>query len=234
MGSNKGQLVCQHLEGISRRALEDYQEIIRKFVKNRHGVYALYKKNGRLYYVGLASDLRNRLKTHLKDRHADTWEKFSVYLTIDDSHLHELETLILRIMLPKGNRQVGKFYNSQDLRRLLKKEITVAQKRMIDELMGYTDGKDKLKLTRTIKVKGRTPVLAKYVTHRFKIRWRYKGKLYRAMVRKDGSILFRGKIFTSPSVAAYSLAKHAIDGWHVWQFERSPGEWVLLDELRKR
>lgn len=35
-------LVCQHLENISRQALEKYQHVIRQYVRNRHGVYALY------------------------------------------------------------------------------------------------------------------------------------------------------------------------------------------------
>ena len=81
MKSYKGQLVCQHLEHISRDALETYQRIIKSFVKGRHGIYALYKKD-KLYYVGLASNLRNRLKHHLRDRHANRWDRFSVYLTI--------------------------------------------------------------------------------------------------------------------------------------------------------
>ena len=25
-----------------------------------------------------------------------------------------------------------------------------------------------------------------------------------------------------------------IDGWKSWKYERSPGEWVLIDELRKK
>jgi excinuclease UvrABC nuclease subunit len=108
MRADKGQLVSQHLENISRTALEKYQTILKDYVKGRHGVYALYRK-GHLYYVGLASNLRNRLKTHLKDRHAQTWDSFSVYLTINDSHLHELETLILKIASPKGNKQSGNF-----------------------------------------------------------------------------------------------------------------------------
>ena len=69
MKSHKGQLVCEHLENISLDALEKHQDIIREYVKGRHGIYALYR-NGRLYYVGLASDLRRRLKHHLHDRHA--------------------------------------------------------------------------------------------------------------------------------------------------------------------
>ena len=47
-------LVCQHLENISREALEKYQDIIRQYVRRRHGVYALYRR-GKLQYVGLAS-----------------------------------------------------------------------------------------------------------------------------------------------------------------------------------
>src|SRR3974377_2221997 len=94
-------LVCQHLENISRQALEEYHHPIRHDVRNRHGFYALYRR-GKLYYVGLASNLRTRLGHHLKDRHAQSWDRFSVYLTIGDSHLHELESLLLPIVKTKG------------------------------------------------------------------------------------------------------------------------------------
>ena len=140
MKSRKGQLVCQHLENISRKALENYQKIIKEYVKGRHGVYALYRKNN-LYYVGLASNLRNRLTTHLRDRHANTWDSFSVYLTIKDSHLRELETLILKIASPKGNRQSGKFIKSQDLKPLFKKKISNAQQKELASLLGVTKEK---------------------------------------------------------------------------------------------
>ena len=232
MASSRGQLVCQHLEGISRRALEDYQGIIREFVKGRHGVYALFTKRGRLYYVGLASDLRIRLKTHLKDRHADTWDKFSVYLTITDAHLRDLESLLLRIVAPKGNKQTGKFLRSQDLKPFLRRKLSLAQKHELDILVG--DSQAEAKVVRVERINGRKPVLAPYGTKRFEIRYRYKGKTYRATVRKDGSISYDGKRFTSPSVAGAAIAHHSVDGWYVWKYERAPGEWVLLNELRRR
>ena len=75
----RASLVSQHLENISRKALENYQAIIRRYVRNRQRVYALYR-HGKLYYVGLASDLQWRLKHHLKDRHEKAWDTFSVYL----------------------------------------------------------------------------------------------------------------------------------------------------------
>ena len=78
--------VSQHLENISRDALEKYQNIIRRYVRRRQGVYALYRRK-KLYYVGLASNFRSRLARHLKDRHGDSWDRFSVYFTIGDTHL---------------------------------------------------------------------------------------------------------------------------------------------------
>src|SRR5579872_5031341 len=103
--------VCEHLENISRDALEEYQGIIKKYVRHRQGVYALYRR-GKLYYIGLATNLKNRLNTHLKDHHAGSWDRFSVYLTIGDSHLRELEALTLRMVRPKGNKQKGKLTGS--------------------------------------------------------------------------------------------------------------------------
>ena len=100
--AKRAALVTQHLEMISRNLLDKYQDVIRQYVRGRHGIYALYN-NGKLYYVGLASNLRNRLRHHLNDRHGQSWDRFSVYLTIGDSHMKELESLFLRIFKPAGN-----------------------------------------------------------------------------------------------------------------------------------
>lgn len=115
-------LVLQHLEKVSRNVLGEYQEIVRQFVKGRQGVYALYKGE-HLYYVGLAGNLRNRLKQHLRDRHGHSWDRFSVYLTKGDSHLKELESLVLRILKPSGNITKGGLTGSDDLRRRFKRAI---------------------------------------------------------------------------------------------------------------
>ncbi len=232
MRSNKGQLVSQHLENISRKALEDYQDILKEYVKGRHGVYALYR-NSHLYYVGLASNLRNRLKTHLKDRHAQTWDSFSVYLTIKDSHLHELETLILKIASPKGNKQSGNFINAQNLKPVLKKAVTKAQQKELIKL-GLKKTKEVAKPK--IKVqKGSKAILAQYnVKKPCKIHLKYKNKTYKATVRKDGTILYGGKVFNSPSMAARAIKHRASNGWKNWKYERAPGDWVLLDTLRKK
>ena len=95
------QLVCQFLGKVSSDVLIDYPDIIREYTKNRHGIYALYRKD-RLYYVGLASNLRSRLKQHLKDAHRDKCDTFSLYITIDLNAIKELESLLLRVIDRKG------------------------------------------------------------------------------------------------------------------------------------
>ena len=230
--NKSGQLVCQYLENVSSAVLADYQKIIREFVRGRHGIYALYK-NGKLYYVGLASNLRTRLKHHLRDRHKKLWDRFSVYLIIQGNHLKELESLVLRIASPKGNKQVGKFVLSEDLKPQFKKAIVKYQRK---ELTGLFSDQ---KLPRTVKQikakakKGRAATLAPYVHQRFKIRCWYKGKKYIARVRANGVINYGGKLFTSPSLAGRAIVKHAVSGWALWYYERSPGEWIKLSNLRE-
>jgi len=65
----------------------------------------ILRRYDKLYYVGLAIDLRRRLKQHLKDKHVDSWDRFSIYITIGDHHIKEMESLLLRITRPAGNSQ---------------------------------------------------------------------------------------------------------------------------------
>jgi len=230
MKSYKGQLVCQHLENISRDALENYQGIIKKYVRGRHGIYALYKKD-KLYYVGLASNLRNRLKHHLRDRHAHTWDRFSIYLTIKDEHLKELESLILRIASPSGNRKSGKFLRSQDLKPDFKNAITSSQRMEINSMFGLKE--EETKASRGKLLKDKLSVLA-MLNRKFKIRISYKGELHKAVVIKNGTIRYKGKVYNSPSLAAQAARGLPSNGWIWWKYERAPGDWVVLDELRKK
>ena len=222
------QLVCQHLENISGDVLEDYQDIIRDYVSRRHGVYALYDDEN-LYYVGLASNLSSRLKTHLRDKHSGQWNRFSVYLTIGDKHLRELEALILRVVkpMPEGNSKIGKFARSDDLRARLAKDIRQRNRENLDHIVGRSEE------TIHMILPGRMPPLLPYVKKVFTLRGRSKGKTFHASVRDDGTIRLQGKVYTSPSAAASAATKYPVDGWSFWKYERAPGDWVRLDELRK-
>jgi hypothetical protein len=231
--ADKQNFVCEHLENISREALEEYQDIIRKYVRRRHGVYALYRR-GKLYYVGLATNLRNRLKNHLKDRHGESWDRFSVYLTIGDSHLRELEALTLRIVRPKGNKQKGRLTGSEDMRRKLTRDLKEFYRQNIQDIMG--------RYAKPIKDEPENdnpkPPLARYISSRAitaptTLRAHHGGKLVRARIRRDGSIRFGGSLYKSPSAAGTACRKKATNGWQFWEYERARGDWVSLDELRR-
>ena len=64
---------------------------------------------------------------------------------------------------------------------------------------------------------------------------RYKSKVLKARVLRNGVTSFAGKKFQSPSMAACAALPHrsAINGWYFWTYERAPGDWVRLRELRK-
>jgi hypothetical protein len=222
------QLACQHLENISGDALEDYQDIIREYVSRRQGVYALYQDDN-LYYVGLASDLSSRLKAHLSDKHAGQWNRFSVYLTIGDKHLRELETLILHVVKPRpdGNSKTGRFARSEDLRARLARDIRQRDRQRLDHIVGKSEEAIPAVLP------GPMPALCPYVKKVFRLRGHSKGKTFQASARDDGSIRLQGKLYTSPSAAAEAATRYPVDGWLFWKYERAPGDWVRLDELRK-
>ena len=66
-----------------------------------------------------------------------------------------------------------------------------------------------------------------------RLRGRSQGKTFQASVRDDGSIRLGGKVYISPSAAAEAATQYPVDGWLFWKYERAPGDWVPLDELRK-
>ena len=237
-------LVVQMLESIPGLAFKRFPDVVREMAHGRNGVYALYSGD-RLYYVGLARDLRSRLKSHLKDRHADEWDRFSLYLTEGDEHLKELESLVLRIADPKGNRVKGKLTGAEDLRPRLMRRVREMQRAELGVFKRYG--------TPEIRRSGAKPVklhvgqhletsLGRYVTRRFHIRMKFKGKLYVAHVRRNGAISFAndsadyarlgGKLFKSPSAAAVAAAGRPMNGWWWWKFKTSNGDWVRLSEMR--
>jgi len=158
--------------------------------------------------------------------------------------LHELETLLLRIIDRKGNKQRGRFGKADDLKRKFRRELKRAQSEELEQLfcndIVKTQSGKGIELDTT---EGKKPVLAPFVNRRFHVRLRYKDRLYIAHVRRDGSITFakdsaeadrlQGKVFLSPSRAAKAVTKREMNGWAVWTYERAPGDWVPLHELRK-
>lgn len=238
--ARRSSLVCQYLENISREALEKHQEIIKDFTRGRQGIYALFGK-GRLYYVGLAGNLRSRLHQHLRDRHGRSWDRFSVYLTLGDRHLQEMESLILRIVKPSGNKVRAKFSNAANLRNTFKRQISEKQRAELLDLVGISTGQGAVK--RRIKRRNgskedisknkRSGILKKYMNKKFMfLKVRYRGKAIAASVLKNGTIRLDGRLYASPSAAAQAVVRHAVNGWRFWLFRSESGAWRPLTEIR--
>ena len=84
--------------------------------------------------MDLASDLRSRMKQHLRDTHATSWDVFSLYLTNGDAHMREIEALVLRIAAPKGNKQRGRLAGSASLAAEFRARVKAGQKEELSEL----------------------------------------------------------------------------------------------------
>ena len=235
-------LVIGHLERVSGAVFDTYSREITELVGNRHGIYALYR-NHRLYYVGLARNLRGRVKHHLKDRHKGKWNYFSMYLVRSKRNLKDLESLAIRIAYPKGNKTRGKFGGAPDLRKMLQKRMKGSAIAEINELMGRSaemPAEDNSRRsaamnawrTRRSREGNQEPVLKGLLTQK-SLRMRYKGKTYRAWIYASGRIRLRtGEMFDSPSMAAQAIRKKHSNGWYWWQYKNSRGEWVRLQDLR--
>jgi hypothetical protein len=218
-------LVYQHLENVSRELLDKHPDVVAQFIGRNAGVYALYKKN-KLYYVGLATVLRNRLKAHGRNRHGNSWDRFSIYLTIKDQHLREIEALLLRIARPPGAKQRGKLAQSKDMRRRISKAIREKQYREVASLFGR-------ETSPVGEANAAGSELRRLLPQGARIRGALKGRVFRARVRSNGSIRFRGKTYKSLSLAAIAAVDRPTNGWWFWQIERGRGNWVRLNKVRK-
>lgn len=230
-------LVTEFLEDIRQRAFEDYPGVMDALARRKHGVYALYKR-GKLYYVGLAKDLRNRLRTHLKDRHARKWDAFRLYLTIDDKHMKELESLLIRIARPEGNKQGGRFAKAANLKRAFDRLIDEEHERRRRALYGPRTRAEARAARKAAKLARERPAggnrFAGCVDKTTTVRWTYKGTLYKGRFRKDGKLRYRGRLYDTPTEAAVPICGRRYNGWHIWRYQRSPDLWAPLKELRAR
>lgn len=219
-------LVSAYLEGVSAKTLESHQDVIRELIAREQGVYALYK-GSRLYYVGLASDLRGRIRQHLRDKHAGKWSSFSLYLVRHVDHIQEIESLLLRIADPGGNAHRGRLSRATNLKPTVRKAVRDRWSDQLDELLGPSDRS----ITRA-SVQRRTrdrevtyPLQGLFARRRLYAT--YKGKDYKARVLSSGQIEYRGRRYDTPTAAAKAIVKRRVHGWNFW-WVRDNGELVRL------
>ena len=213
-------LVTQSLEHISKDVFSKYASIITELVERSSGVYALYDED-ELYYVGRATELRRRVKQHLKDRHDASWTHFSIYFIRNADHIGEIESLLVRIANPKGNAVKPRGKDSREMRKKLK--VMIRQKHR-EELAG-------LFLKQPVKLKhddGKR-MLKGMVDKRTAIYRTYKGKEFKAILTPAGKIVFNGNKFDTPTSAAKKITRSApVNGWYFWYIRNDDNEWVKL------
>ena len=133
--SGRGSLIKEVVEHLHFESFEFLEEAINDTMKGKPGIYALYD-NKKLYYVGLSINLKERVEEHTKDRHVKKWNKFSIYIIKKTKFLKDVETILLRVIDPKGNKVKGKIPKLKSLQKVLINETKKAEleaKRMRQE-----------------------------------------------------------------------------------------------------
>ncbi|HUS88457.1 MAG TPA: hypothetical protein VMW91_03660 [Desulfosporosinus sp.] len=241
-------IIQGHLERVGSGVFEKYLEEITDLITGNQGVYALYRRQ-KLYYIGLASNLKGRIRHHLKDKHRGKWDRFSLYVIRKEGHIREVEALLVRIAGPAGNSQKGRLKHSLNLRQKLNREIKKKQDAERKKLFeGRTGGKKKMAAKKktvkkkAVKKKTKTRAVSKKVYRPLKgifptgkmIYRKYKGKMYKAWIFSNGRIRYDGKIYDSPStVGSVVRGGKSTNGWRFWKYKNKSGELVYLSELRK-
>ncbi len=120
--SNKGALIKGMSKRLPAELLGDssFRDGLQNIMRGYAGVYALYKKD-KLYYVGLATNLYWRLRSHTRNKHKGKWNYFAIFRVNRVRFLKDMETLLLQVAKPPGNSVTGHLQRDADLTRVLKK-----------------------------------------------------------------------------------------------------------------
>lgn len=223
-------LVINRLENVSKDVFKQYFPLITELVGDSPGIYALYDDRD-LYYVGKSTELRKRVKQHLKDRHLASWTHFSLYLARREDHIHEIESLLVRIANPKGNRVIPRGRSTGALVKQLRNLIKARQR---EELAGLFSAKHAVGRIERKKVLGGSSGLEGLVSKRTRLYRTYKGKEYKAILSPRGYISLAGKRYGSASAAAKAVIKRKspINGRAFWYIRNGSGDWVRLMDFK--
>jgi hypothetical protein len=136
---------------------------------------------------------------------------------------------VLRIVPTRGNKVKGRFPGSTDMKRGLVKMIRSHQSAELDALVG----RRRTHKPTARELRAQETVLGPYIDRRLRLKANYKGNEYRASVRPDGWIRYKGYLYASPSDLAREIAVRRVNGWHFWTWERSLDKWERLKTLKR-
>jgi hypothetical protein len=136
--------------------------------------------------------------------------------------------LLLRIANPPGAKQRGKLAQSRDMRKRISQAIRRKQHSEVSSL--FSPRSRAVKLAQKI---GVDSDLVRLLPQGARIRGTLKDKVFRATVRPNGTVRFKGVTYKSLSLAAYAAIKRPTNGWWFWQIERGRRNWIRLTKIRK-
>lgn len=101
----------------------DYLDDIINYLANKSGIYALYGDDEKLWYVGLATNLKTRLLQHKSDRHQKKWTKFRIFV-VPNNRLDAVETILIQVARPKGNRTKGNIRGAKNITNEIRRDFS--------------------------------------------------------------------------------------------------------------
>ena len=230
-------IFTQKLEGIGAGIFQQkYKDLLIKEIGTKHGVYALYDKRGKLYYVGRASKITRRLKHHFKDRHTGKWDRFSIYLTKKEQYIYGIEDALISIAQPKGNiRKPLRIDNKMKsrIKKAMEKIDAEQREKIIDGKILLNRRKNLMKIRnekKSEKIKKRASLNNPFKTRKV-LRKIYKGKPYKAIWLPSGWIEYKNKKYSSlTSAAKIASGRKIINGKAFWRVQDNKGNWIRIKD----
>lgn len=129
----RGSLIHYSLDNIKRESFEVIKRELKDTLKDKAGVYALYKGD-RLVRVGLGTNIYWRLKGHSESERLK-WDNASLFIIGEKNlkYLRDLETAIVRIAKPKYNTQKGRVKDEHYLERFLRRRVKEKRRKLRDK-----------------------------------------------------------------------------------------------------
>ncbi|MDR0953632.1 MAG: DUF2924 domain-containing protein [Elusimicrobiota bacterium] len=190
-------MIVYQLHRASIDVLLEYEKALLEKIGDNGGIYVLYKGD-RIYYVGKATTLKQRIKQHFNDKHKNKWDAFSLYVVSNPKFIPELERILIALIKPAGNsltyqREIKRSESE------LKNAIRSLQNEYLDKL--FPSGEKAIKSTSQ---------KSKLLTKTF------KGKKYTALLQKDGTVIYNNKKYTSLTAVAKLITKYNVNGPFFW------------------
>ncbi len=225
---------------------KQYASIRNKHFGKKSGIYALYDKKGKLYYVGRTSNSKGRLKMHLKNKHSGKWDRFSIYFTKNNDTAVAVEAIALALLQdswPKGNTNKPGVKEDKNMKKRISRDMNEILYGGSSRSKKSTSRSGKNKSFRKAGSRGNTQKRLSlkelfnkgFLQEPQTLKKEYKsGKTFHAVLLPSGQIEYQGKKYSAPSTSAETASgSQSENGWTFWKIQNRSKKWITLDEFAK-